>query len=59
MNGEQREQVRPRAEIEQLVAEFVDSDMKRGEFCHSRGVGAKHEISLTFESRIPAHPLRY
>jgi hypothetical protein len=41
MNGEQREQVRkrrPRFEIEHLVAEFVNSGMKRSEFCQSRGL---------------------
>jgi hypothetical protein len=41
MNGEQREQVRkrrPRVEIEKLVAEFVNSGMKRSEFCRNRGL---------------------
>jgi hypothetical protein len=41
MNGEQREQARkrrPRVEIEKLVAEFVNSGMKRSEFCRSRGL---------------------
>jgi len=41
MNGEQREQVRkrrPRAEIKKLLAEFVNSGIKRSEFCRSRGL---------------------
>jgi hypothetical protein len=41
MNGDQREQIRkrrPRAEIEQLVAEFVNGGMKRSEFCRSCGL---------------------
>jgi hypothetical protein len=29
---------RTRAEVRQLVAEFVDSGMRRSEFCHSRGL---------------------
>jgi hypothetical protein len=29
---------RTRAEVQQLVAEFVSSDMGRSEFCHSRGL---------------------
>jgi hypothetical protein len=38
MNGEQARKRRPRAEIEQLVVEFVNSGMKRTEFCWSRGL---------------------
>ena len=29
---------RTRAEVKQLVAEFVSSGMRRSEFCHSRGL---------------------
>ena len=29
---------RTRAEVQQLVAEFVSSDMRRSEFCQSRGL---------------------
>ena len=29
---------RTRAEVQQLVAEFVSGGMRRGEFCHSRGL---------------------
>jgi hypothetical protein len=29
---------RTRAEVKQLVAEFVSSGMRRGEFCQSRGL---------------------
>jgi hypothetical protein len=29
---------RPRAEVQQLVAEFVSSGMRRSEFCQSRGL---------------------
>ena len=29
---------RTRAEVQQLVAEFVNSGMRRSEFCHSRGL---------------------
>ena len=29
---------RTRAEVQQLVAEFVSSGMRRSEFCHSRGL---------------------
>jgi hypothetical protein len=42
MQGEERITVRrrrTRAEIRQLVAEFVDSGMRRSEFCRSRGLG--------------------
>jgi len=42
MQGEERITVRRRrtgAEIQQLVAEFVDSGMRRSEFCGSRGLG--------------------
>ena len=38
MNGEQARKRRPRAEIEQLVAEFVNSGIRRTEFCRSRGL---------------------
>lgn len=41
MNGEQQVQVRrrrTRAEIRQLVAEFVSSGMRRSEFCRRRGL---------------------
>ena len=30
--------LRTRAEVQQLVAEFVSSGMRRSEFCHSRGL---------------------
>jgi hypothetical protein len=42
MQGEERITVRRRrtgAEVRQLVAEFVDSGMRRSEFCRSRGLG--------------------
>lgn len=41
MQGEERITVRRRrtgAEVRQLVAEFVDSGMRRSEFCRSRGL---------------------
>jgi hypothetical protein len=41
MQGEERITVRrrrTRAEVRQLVAEFVDSGMRRSEFCRSRGL---------------------
>ncbi len=41
MNGEQQvaaRRRRTRAEIQQLVAEFVSSGMRRSEFCRSRGL---------------------
>jgi hypothetical protein len=41
MNGEQQvaaRRRRTRAEVRQLVAEFVSSGMRRGEFCRSRGL---------------------
>src|SRR6266436_37937 len=41
MNGEQQipaRRRRTRAEVRQLVAEFVNSGMRRSEFCRSRGV---------------------
>src|ERR1700691_6750591 len=41
MNGEQRVPVRSRrtrAEVRRLVAEFVNSGMRRSEFCRSRGL---------------------
>ncbi len=41
MQGEERITVRRRrtgAEVQQLVAEFVDSGMGRSEFCRSRGL---------------------
>jgi hypothetical protein len=41
MNGEQQEAARRRrtgAEVRQLVAEFVNSGMRRSEFCRSRGL---------------------
>jgi len=41
MNGEQKSSAtkrRTRAEVQQLVAEFVSSGMRRSEFCHSRGL---------------------
>jgi hypothetical protein len=41
MNAEQRVAVRrrrTRAEVEQLVAEFENSGMRRSEFCRSRGL---------------------
>src|SRR2546427_9459194 len=41
MNGEQQvaaRRRRTRAEVVQLVAEFVDSGMRRSEFCRSRGL---------------------
>jgi len=41
MNGEQQETARrrrTRAEVRQLVSEFVSSGMRRSEFCRSRGV---------------------
>ena len=41
MNGEQQEEARKRrtlAEVRQLVAEFVNSGMRRSEFCRSRGL---------------------
>jgi hypothetical protein len=41
MNGEQQEAARRRrtgAEVRQLVAEFVNSGMRRSEFCGSRGL---------------------
>src|ERR1035437_3661030 len=41
MNGEQRvaaRRRRTRAEIQQLVAEFVSSGMRRSEFCRCRGL---------------------
>src|SRR5215469_6143224 len=41
MNAEQRvasRQRRTRAEVEQLVAEFESSGMRRSEFCRSRGL---------------------
>jgi hypothetical protein len=41
MNGEQQEAARrrrTRAEVRQLVSEFVSSGMRRSEFCHSRGL---------------------
>ena len=41
MNAEQRVAVRrrrTRAEVEQLVAEFESSGMRRSEFCRSRGL---------------------
>ena len=42
MQGEERIPVRRRrtgAEVRQLVAEYVDSGMRRSEFCRSRGLG--------------------
>jgi hypothetical protein len=42
MNGEQQvaaRRRRTRAEVRQLVAEFVSSGMRRSEFCRSRGLG--------------------
>lgn len=41
MNGEQQVPARSRrtrAEVRQLVAEFVNSGMRRSEFCRSRGL---------------------
>src|ERR1035438_7250079 len=41
MNGEQQEAARrrrTRAEVRQLMAEFVNSGMRRSEFCRSRGL---------------------
>src|SRR6516162_4906700 len=41
MNGEQQVMVRKRrtrAEVQQLVADFVSSGMRRSEFCRSRGL---------------------
>ena len=41
MNGEQQEGARrrrTRAEVQQLVSEFVSSGMRRSEFCRSRGL---------------------
>jgi hypothetical protein len=41
MNGEQQEAARrrrTRAEVRQLVADFVNSGMRRSEFCRSRGL---------------------
>ncbi len=41
MNGEEQEAVRrrrTRAEVRQLVSEFLSSGMGRSEFCHSRGL---------------------
>jgi hypothetical protein len=41
MNGEQKVEARPRrtrAEVQQLVAEFVSSGVRRSEFCRSRGL---------------------
>jgi hypothetical protein len=41
MQGEERITVhrrRTRAEVRQLVAEFVDGGMRRSEFCRSRGL---------------------
>ena len=41
MNGEQQvpaRRRRTRAEVRQLVAEFVNSGMRRSEFCRSRGL---------------------
>src|SRR6202041_2075228 len=41
MNGEQQEAARrrrTRAEVRQLVSEFVNSGMRRSEFCRSRGL---------------------
>ena len=41
MNGEQQGSARrrrTRAEVRQLVSEFVDSGMRRSEFCKSRGL---------------------
>lgn len=41
MNGEQQVPARSRrtrAEVRRLVAEFVNSGMRRGEFCQSRGL---------------------
>src|SRR5258708_40333150 len=41
MNGEQRRagrRRRTRAEVQQLVAEFVSSALRRSEFCQSRGL---------------------
>jgi len=41
MNGEHRilkEKRRTRAEIQQLVAEFMSSGMRRSEFCRTRGL---------------------
>src|SRR5271169_6367510 len=41
MNGEQQvaaRKRRTRAEVQQLVAEFVSSGMRRSEFCQSRGL---------------------
>src|SRR5216684_1094662 len=41
MNGEQQETARrrrTRAEVRQLVSEFVSSGMRRSEFCRSRGL---------------------
>src|SRR5580658_525643 len=41
MNGEQQIAVRrrrTRAEVRQLVADFVNSEMRRSEFCRSRGL---------------------
>jgi hypothetical protein len=41
MNGEQQEAARrrrTRAEVQQLVSEFVSSGMRRSEFCRSRGL---------------------
>jgi hypothetical protein len=41
MNGEQQVSARKRrtrAEVRQLVAEFVSSGMRRSEFCQSRGL---------------------
>jgi hypothetical protein len=41
---------RTRAEVQQLVAEFVSSGMRRSEFCQSRG--------LSFSLWISGSPLK-
>ena len=41
MSGEQKVSAhkrRTRAEVQELVAEFMSSGMRRSEFCHSRGL---------------------
>jgi hypothetical protein len=53
MNGEQQEAVRrrrTRAEVRQLVVEFVNSSMRRSEFCQSRGFELQHAGSPSEEA---------
>src|SRR5439155_14404890 len=49
---------RTRAEVQQLVAEFVSSDMLRSEFCQSRGLKLQHSGSPSKETGVLVRRLR-